>query len=986
MTGVVWRGGSWTGVLGLVATWSLSALAPACTGNAKSSEGSPSVGRAAETVGGGVVLTTELSLDHPVRVERLAGCPHVAFGTSTFLVTHTDTYYGSQTDALQGLVATRFNRAGDALEPGGKHIATFTGTACAPVVFTGTNFVTVWATDHQLYCARIGEDGEVLEPEGVATGQTADYVGELAFDGTNLLALVNGPAVALVDTSCHGIGSTTALAVTPSATIVDWTLAFDGTKYWVAYGEKLEDAPDRFLLQAVSTAGVPVGTPALVAETPWLRDDVHDPPPPPLPGGFRAGGRIAGGNGRAAVAYYLAPDHADTAKDELWFAGVDANGALVDPVSAAAEITPDQYALPMLGFAGDGFLLVGSLGGEVSKHRDDGTVVTEQLADFEYATGAEIANDGQHVLLLRSGQPDPSPPVSTDTSTTRLRLLDGQLAPFTDDTPLVEVATSHQSILAAQGATSTLIAWKENWSLYGARVAPDGTVLDEPRFTIRADPYYERAIDTPALTSNGTDFLFGWATKSEELGLKKSVEVQLVHADGSLGGSPLQVFESIDGQNFLPAITTPALATNGSDFFATWVYYEPLYQVGGAVGQIRVQGARITAAGAVLDNPPLLLRSYPYPNPDYGTHVDVVAAYDGSAYVVASSVIVPYGDPVPVEVLRVTAAGEQSAPTELDWDGVVTTMAWGHGQGLLVRARDTDLIANRIDDTLGVLDANGFTITDQHYFSTFDARTSVAWDGTDYWVSWKDSRQGAYDDLYVARVSTGGQVLDPSGFPLSLTPSEPQMSVAPFYGVAGAQLLSGPGRIFAAYTRYDPALTLQAHLPYGRWLSSAPNDGGAAGTGASSGTGVAGDTSAIGGDDGGASAGGTSSGSGHHGGSTNSSIGGTATESRGGSTASSSGGNDDGGGDSSGDTSHGGASATIGGSSPEGGKSAAGASAGHSTAKGGAGGKPEEPGSGCGCRVSAGNQDDAKNLLAALMVALGLRRRFSVRIGGRAPR
>ena len=43
----------------------------------------------------------------------------------------------------------------------------------------------------------------------------------------------------------------------------------------------------------------------------------------------------------------------------------------------------------------------------------------------------------------------------------------------------------------------------------------------------------------------------------------------------------------------------------------------------------------------------------------------------------------------------------------------------------------------------------------------------MAWNGTDFLVVWEDYRSGSDDDIFAARVSGAGTVLDPAGIPIS---------------------------------------------------------------------------------------------------------------------------------------------------------------------------------------------------------------------------
>ena len=87
------------------------------------------------------------------------------------------------------------------------------------------------------------------------------------------------------------------------------------------------------------------------------------------------------------------------------------------------------------------------------------------------------------------------------------------------------------------------------------------------------------------------------------------------------------------------------------------------------------------------------------------------------------------------------------------------------GKGYLVvwqdrRSGNRDIHGTRVDAQGKVLDTHGFVIA-KH--PSVQARPRLAFDGTQYLVTWEDSRNGNFD-IYAARISTAGKVLDPQGF------------------------------------------------------------------------------------------------------------------------------------------------------------------------------------------------------------------------------
>jgi hypothetical protein len=77
---------------------------------------------------------------------------------------------------------------------------------------------------------------------------------------------------------------------------------------------------------------------------------------------------------------------------------------------------------------------------------------------------------------------------------------------------------------------------------------------------------------------------------------------------------------------------------------------------------------------------------------------------------------------------------------------------------------DWDIFGARVNQAGEILDPGGFIISNAANDQQF---SSVAFDGTNYLVVWQDERSDEFYDIYGARVSQDGTVLDPGGFVIS---------------------------------------------------------------------------------------------------------------------------------------------------------------------------------------------------------------------------
>jgi hypothetical protein len=93
-------------------------------------------------------------------------------------------------------------------------------------------------------------------------------------------------------------------------------------------------------------------------------------------------------------------------------------------------------------------------------------------------------------------------------------------------------------------------------------------------------------------------------------------------------------------------------------------------------------------------------------------------------------------------------------------------VVWQEGEAM-AGVKDTNIMAARVSPEGKPLDAGGFPVCTA---KGFQAYPQVTFDGTNFIVAWQDYRGGADWDVYAARVTTEGRVLDPDGFAVAAGP------------------------------------------------------------------------------------------------------------------------------------------------------------------------------------------------------------------------
>ncbi len=275
--------------------------------------------------------------------------------------------------------------------------------------------------------------------------------------------------------------------------------------------------------------------------------------------------------------------------------------------------------------------------------------------------------------------------------------------------------------------------------------------------------------------AGGLGFRYGHGTWIDASGVKTAISAHysdgaielLVPSDVVERSAYPAVLDPVMGPEFgLQGVLTPrgsqsspSIASNGVDYLVVWSEaHAP-----GKAGDI--YAARVSAAGVMLDEQGLALSET-----QDGESVPSVAS-DGGDYLVVWQVADSESEWA-IRANRVTAAGDvldgSGFPVATGPSGYPRPQVASNGGGYLVtwtdsRSGSSDVYATRVDASGTVLDGNGFGVSTG---PREEIAGSVASNGKDYLLAWTDFRSRS-TDIYFSRVSSAGEVLDPTGVPLA---------------------------------------------------------------------------------------------------------------------------------------------------------------------------------------------------------------------------
>jgi phosphoribosylformylglycinamidine (FGAM) synthase PurS component len=642
------------------------------------------------------------------------------------------------------------------------------------VAFDGVNFLVVWTdwrsdSSSGIYATRVSPQGVVLDPSGIAvsTAGSDQQYPAVAFDGTNFLAV-------WVDNRDSGY-DVFAARVTPQGTVLDPTgiavstasgtqsspaVAFDGVNSLVTWSDRRSDPSGDIYAARVTPQGTVLDPTGIAVST---------------GSGAQSSPTVAFDGVNSLVTW--SDPRSDPAGD-IYAARVTPQGTVLDPSGIVVSAAANTQESPQVAFDGTSFL-VAWFDTRSTNYADvyaarvtpQGTVLDPSGIAVSTAEGYQdaegVAFDGTNFWVTWSDYRSGSAygDIYAARVTPQGTVLD------TSGIPVATAGGDQYNSAVALGGANLLVTWEDYRSnpyepdVYVARVTPAGTVLD-PRGILATLAIGWQ--EYPAVAFDGANFLVSWANGRSDS--TRAVYAARVTPQGAVLDSTDIAISTDPGWH-----SDPAIAFDGTNYLVTWMDYR-----NGAYGDI--YATRVTPQGTVLDPSGIPVSTetddqlYPAIAFD-GTNYLVTWMDDrsGSTYDIYAARVTPQGTVLDPSGILVSAAADYQSYPAVAFGGTNYLVTWMDYRG----GSDYDIYAARVTPQGVVLDSAGIAVSADTNDQLYPA---VAFDGANFLVSWTDDRSDWQGDIYAARVTPAGAVLDPAGIAVSTVEGEQQYPDVAFDG------------------------------------------------------------------------------------------------------------------------------------------------------------------------------------------------------------
>jgi hypothetical protein len=329
---------------------------------------------------------------------------------------------------------------------------------------------------------------------------------------------------------------------------------------------------------------------------------------------------------------------------------------------------------------------------------------------------------------------------------------------------IVSNATGNQSAPAlAFDGTNYLAVWQDDRTsgqndIYAARVSPAGNVLDVSGIAVGSTPESQL---NPTVAFNGLSYLVVWE------------DYRNLATSADLYGARLTPAGTVQDPSGLPIVRTaanqsqPSLARVGSQYLLAWHDLR--------ADNLDVYAARVDGAGSSLDGTGVPVKVAPGNQSSVAVAANgtgsLVTWNDGRTLDIAGARVSAAGAVLDVGGFTISLSPNSETNAAVAFDGTNFLVVWQDNRG-----NGFDIYGVRVSASGTVLDPSGLAISTA---TGHQRNPALAYDGTNYLVVWEDTRSSPTSDIYGARVSPSGAVLDPNGLGLCLRfSSQEQPAVA----------------------------------------------------------------------------------------------------------------------------------------------------------------------------------------------------------------
>jgi len=639
--------------------------------------------------------------------------PSVIYDGVNYFVVWKDYRAGHVGDLVEtDIYGARVNPSGVVLDTTGILISVYNGQldepdGCPAVAFDGTNYFVVWQQErlNNIYGARVSQSGIVLDSTCIViSSENINRHPAIAFDGNNYFVVWEGCSWWVDSMRIYGV------RISPTGVVLDTIInisnvanthgypavAFDGTNYLVVWEDRSNSN------SRIDIYGARVSQSGIVIDTANI-------PISTVVRGQRRPSIVFDGTNYFVVWQDMRNSYLD-----IYGARVTPSGVVLDPTGIAISIVPQKFeCLPSVGFDGINYFVVWQDGRRYNHNNNI------------YGYDIYCARINQSGLVL-----DPSG-IS----------LAGQ------------IPGSQYCSAAAFDGTNYFVVWHDYHydstsifysNIYGARVNQFGLILDTVTIGISTAPENQLY---PVAAFDGTNYLVVWEDWRNVFSGQHFADIYGARISPSgivLDTSGISIFDAQNSQS------SPSIAFDGTNYLVVWQdsrnsYFPDIY------------GARVNPAGIVLDTSGFVIATGGYQQ-------NASIAFDGINYLVVWDDLSDiYGSRVTqsgvvLDTLPIAISGVQgygcSSPS-VAFDGTNYLVVWHDWRNSYPYMND--IYGARISPSGIVLDTAAIAIA---IAMNYQEHPSVSFDGTNYLVIWEDFRSGKNYDIYGAKITATGTVIN----------------------------------------------------------------------------------------------------------------------------------------------------------------------------------------------------------------------------------